>query len=78
LNSVAQFLDHPSLRGRDRWRNVDSPGGSIQALVPPANLSGVPVRMDPIPDVGQHTDAILSELGIGSEAVARLRAANVV
>jgi crotonobetainyl-CoA:carnitine CoA-transferase CaiB-like acyl-CoA transferase len=78
LNSVAQFLDHPSLRGRDRWRNVDSPGGPIQALVPPANLSGVPVRMDPIPDIGQHTDAILSELGLGSEAVARLRAAHVV
>jgi formyl-CoA transferase len=78
LNSVAQFLDHPSLLGRERWRDVDSPGGSIRALMPPANLSDVPVRMDPIPAVGQHTEAILSELGFGPDDVSRMRKEHVV
>ena len=78
LNSVAQFLDHPSLRGRDRWRDVESPAGPIRALLPPATLSNVGERMDPIPDVGQHTDAILSELGLEPDVVAGLRSAHVV
>jgi itaconate CoA-transferase len=27
MNSVQQFLDHPQLRARDRWRDVESPVG---------------------------------------------------
>jgi crotonobetainyl-CoA:carnitine CoA-transferase CaiB-like acyl-CoA transferase len=34
--------------------------------------------MDPVPALGQHTDAILAELGWDSAAVARLRAQGAV
>jgi itaconate CoA-transferase len=63
VNTVAEFLDHPVLAGRDRWREVGSPGGPIRALLPPVGLTGVEARMDPIPAVGEHTDAILRALG---------------
>ena len=63
LNSVAEFLEHPALTERGRWQQVDVPGATAPALTPPANLAGVAPRMDPVPDVGEHSAAILAELG---------------
>ncbi|MFJ4367256.1 CaiB/BaiF CoA transferase family protein [Streptomyces chartreusis] len=79
VNDVAAFLDHPVLAGRDRWRDVAVPGGATaRALLPPADLAGVPARMDPVPAVGEHTEAILTELGRTGEEIAALRADGVV
>ncbi|MCZ4610040.1 CaiB/BaiF CoA-transferase family protein [Streptomyces sp. Lzd4kr] len=79
VNDVAAFLDHPVLAGRDRWRDVAVPGGATaRALLPPADLAGVPARMDPVPAVGEHTAAILTELGRTGEEIAALRADAVV
>ncbi|MEU1259816.1 CaiB/BaiF CoA transferase family protein [Streptomyces chartreusis] len=79
VNDVAAFLDHPVLAGRDRWRDVAVPGGATaRALLPPADLAGVPARMDPVPAVGEHTEAILTELGRTGEEIAALRADAVV
>jgi crotonobetainyl-CoA:carnitine CoA-transferase CaiB-like acyl-CoA transferase len=57
---------------------VDSPVGPLRALLPPVNLEGVEPRMDAIPDVGQHTDAILTALGYDAASIADLRAAGVI
>lgn len=78
LRTVEEFLDHPQLDARDRWREVDSPVGPIRALVPPIALDGEPARMDPIPDVGQQTDAILRELGYRDDDIAKLRSSGVI
>src|SRR5262245_6797138 len=55
LNEVGQFLNHPQLTGRDRWRDVESPAGPLKAILPPMGLEGFESRMDAIPSVGQHT-----------------------
>jgi formyl-CoA transferase len=78
LNSVAQFLEHPVLTGRDRWRTVGTPGGDIEALLPPAILTGVDPVMAAVPAVGQHTDDILRGLGRTEIEIAALRAEGVV
>ncbi|MER5942667.1 CaiB/BaiF CoA-transferase family protein [Streptomyces sp. NPDC001928] len=79
VNDVAAFLDHPVLAGRDRWRDVAVPGGAtVQALLPPADLAGVPARMGPVPAVGEHTEAILTELGRSGEEIEALRADAVI
>ena len=69
LRSVREFLGHPQLRARDRWREVNSPAGPIHALLPPAVISGAEAVMGPIPEVGEHTASILSELGYDEGAV---------
>jgi crotonobetainyl-CoA:carnitine CoA-transferase CaiB-like acyl-CoA transferase len=62
VNTVSEFLEHPVLAARDRWRTVETENGPIRALLPPIDL-GTEARMDPVPALGDHTAAILAELG---------------
>jgi formyl-CoA transferase len=77
-NSMTEFLAHPVLAGRDRWRDVDTPGGPIRALLPPTNLSGVEPRMAAVPGIGEHTESILRELGCADQTIATLRRDNAI
>ncbi|MEV4312590.1 CaiB/BaiF CoA-transferase family protein [Actinocrispum sp. NPDC049592] len=63
VNEVHEFLEHPVLTERGRWREVELPGATMRALVPPAGIDGVAPRMDPVPAAGEHTAKILAELG---------------
>ncbi len=72
VNTMAEVWAHPQLKARDRWRTVDSPVGPLPALLPPGTWDDGP-RMDPVPALGQHTDAILAELGLDAAAIAELR-----
>jgi itaconate CoA-transferase len=72
MRTVHDFLDHPQLEARDRWREVDSPAGPLRALLPPATMSGVEPTMAAVPEVGEHTDRILAELGYDEEGIAAL------
>ncbi|GAA0603181.1 CaiB/BaiF CoA-transferase family protein [Sporichthya brevicatena] len=78
VNTVNEFLEHPALASRDRWVTVDSPGGEIRALKPPASLGGIEPRMDAVPALGAHTDAILGSLGYSPESIEELRSAGAI
>ena len=65
MRTVRQFLDHPQLAARDRWREFDSPAGPLRGLLPPATLENTEPVMAPIPEVGEHNQKILTELGPG-------------
>jgi itaconate CoA-transferase len=71
LNSMEEFWSHPQLEARGRWREVDSPQGPLQALLPPFNLSGFEPKMGPLPALGAHTRPILAELGFADAEVER-------
>jgi itaconate CoA-transferase len=72
-NSIAEFIDHPQLLGRDRWSTVDSPIGPLRALLPPVRMEGVDPVMGRIPSLGQHSQAILEELGFDADTIAAWR-----
>ena len=63
MRTVRQFLDHPQLEARDRWREFGSPVGPLRGLLPPATLVGTEPIMASIPEVGEHNDRLLAELG---------------
>jgi itaconate CoA-transferase len=74
LNDMDGFWRHPQLAARGRFARVGSPAGEIEMLKPPFNLSGFEPRMEPIPALGEHNQAILAELGYGETDIARLTA----
>ena len=78
LNSMEDFWRHPQLQARGRWATVGSPAGALSMLKPPFNLDGMEARMEPIPALGEHTAAILAELGYREAEISRLRAEGAV
>ncbi|CAM5780504.1 CaiB/BaiF CoA transferase family protein [Ottowia pentelensis] len=78
MNDMAGLWAHPQLQARGRWRRVGSPAGEIPALLPPGRSSAFEPRMAAVPGVGQHTEAILRELGRSAADIAALRAAKAI
>jgi len=75
VNTMADVWNHPQLAARNRWRQIETPVGSVPALLPPGLTDA---RMDAVPAVGQHTDALLAEIGYSAEQIARLHTDGVV
>lgn len=73
LNDMQGLWNHDQLKARDRWVQVGSPVGPIPAMLPPGSNDSFDYRMDEIPAVGQHTEAILTELGISADEIAKMR-----
>jgi crotonobetainyl-CoA:carnitine CoA-transferase CaiB-like acyl-CoA transferase len=61
LRTPAEFAAHPQLAARDRWREADTPGGPVRALLPPVTVPGREAAMGAVPALGQHTEAVLAE-----------------
>ena len=78
MNGMHDVWVHPQLKARGRWTEVDTPAGKIPALRPPGVPENVSVRMDPVPAVGQHTDAILREIGYDAAAITELRSGGAI
>jgi len=72
LNTAQEFWDHPQLKSRNRWRQIDSPEGPLKALLPPTAMEGIEPRMGPVPALGEHTRAILTEFGLSGSHIDRL------
>ncbi|MBQ1761531.1 MAG: CoA transferase [Aquincola sp.] len=77
VNTMQEVWAHPQLQARGRWREVGSSAGPLPALLPPGSWHEEP-RMDPVPALGEHTDAILAELGLDAAAIAALRAEKAI
>ena len=78
MNDLEDVWNHPQLAARDRWRTVGTPAGDIPALLPPALPGGAEPRLDAVPALGAHVDAVLSELGYSQPEIDRMRAERVV
>ena len=78
MNDMHDLWRHPQLKARGRWVDVDTPAGKVPALLPPGVPNTYAPRMDAVPALGEHTDAILAELGYDDAAVASLHASNAI
>ncbi|MDP8948321.1 MAG: CoA transferase [Actinomycetota bacterium] len=73
MRTVPEFIEHPQLAARDRWREVGSEAGPLRALLPPVAMTDADPVMRQIPALGEHTDGILGELGYDKGTIAALR-----
>ena len=78
LNDMHGLWKHEQLQARNRWAQVDTPAGSIPALLPPGSNNSYEYRMDAIPAVGQHTESILQEIGLNDSNIAEMRASGAI
>ena len=78
VNEMRDVWAHPQLAARDRWRDIGTPQGVIPALLPPATPDTFDARMDPVPALGEHTDAILAEIGLTGAEIATLRSEGAI
>ena len=77
-NDMHDVWEHPQLKARNRWRSVETERGPIPALLPPGSWEEGDPRMDAVPALGQHTQAILSALGYAPDRIESLRAEKAV
>jgi itaconate CoA-transferase len=78
MNTPEEVWEHPQLKARNRWREIDSPVGPLATLLPPLTMSDFEARIDRVPVLGEHTERILSEFGYSSADIAALRQAGVI
>ena len=63
-NEVLDVVDHPQLIARGRWQEVGSAVGPVATLLPPWTSDAWTTPLQPVPAVGEHTRAILTELDL--------------
>jgi formyl-CoA transferase len=80
VRTYAEAARDPDLAERDMLQRVEQADGSTQPITgPAAKLSRTPTRVRTgAPALGAHSDAILTELGLDADAIARLRDLGVV
>jgi itaconate CoA-transferase len=78
MNTLADVWAHPQLKARERWHEVGTSAGTVPALLPPGLPTDFDPRMDPVPALGEHTDAILRELGYDGARIDALREAGTI
>ncbi|MFJ9710440.1 CaiB/BaiF CoA transferase family protein [Streptomyces sp. NPDC101234] len=77
-NTPKDVLAHEQLAARDRWREIRTPSGPVPALLPPPVIAGYDPPMGAVPALGEHTDAVLTELGFSDQDIDALRAQGAV
>jgi itaconate CoA-transferase len=72
INDMQAVWEHAQLAARERWTQVQTPAGAVPALLPPGVTLADAPRMDAVPALGEHTDAILNELGYDATQIRAL------
>ncbi len=80
INSVDEVFKEPQVQAREMLRHVPHPSGvNVPLVASPMRFEGDPLPMRSAPPLlGEHSDAILAELGYSSDTVAALRRAEVI
>ena len=78
MNTMSEVWAHPQLLARERVQKVNSPVGPLNAFLPPGKNSSFDYRMDRIPQIGEHTEAILLALGYTPDKIEAMRRTHAI
>ncbi|KVL07526.1 CaiB/BaiF CoA transferase family protein [Burkholderia ubonensis] len=78
LNDMQEVWTHPQLAARNRWASVSTEKGLVPVLLPPGADASSPPALRAVPSLGEHTDAILGELGFTGSQIRQMRATSAI
>lgn len=78
LNQPIDLWNHEQLAARDKWREVMTEAGPARALLPPFTYTEQEAAMGDVPALGQHTEAVLKELGFSGDRITAMRSAGAI
>ena len=80
INEIPQVFDEPQIKHRGMLRSAPHPlAGTAPQVVNPIRYASGPLRFDHAPPLlGQHTDEVLDELGVGIKERTDLKAKGVI
>ena len=70
VRDAKEAAQHPQYAARNRWQEVQTPNGPIQALAPVWTMDGQTLPLRPVPALGEHTEEIMAEIASGTAAAA--------
>ena len=77
-NTLAELWQHPQLRALNRFIEVETEVGTLEALAPPGHSDSFDAAVSKVPSLGEHTRTILGELGYTDSEIEALAAARVI
>jgi len=77
-NTLAELWQHPQLRALNRFIEVETEVGTLEALAPPGHSDSFDAAVSKVPSLGEHTRSILGELGYSDSEIEALAAARVI
>ncbi|MGX9937668.1 CaiB/BaiF CoA transferase family protein [Advenella kashmirensis] len=78
VNDMKAVWEHPQLKARNRWTQMGSPVGTLPTFLPPGVNNSYDFRIDAVPALGEHSAAILDELGYDEDTVSQWQSAGIV
>ena len=72
VNQIDEVIDHPQTEHLGMIRELDTDEGPIQIVDNPIDMGTLEVRQDPMPDLGEHSEAVLSRLGYSAAEIEAL------
>lgn len=61
MRTMSEFSAHPQLAERNRWVEVETPGGTARSLIPPVTAGSYTPKIGSVPGLGDHTDLLRRE-----------------
>jgi crotonobetainyl-CoA:carnitine CoA-transferase CaiB-like acyl-CoA transferase len=74
VNTIEQVISDPAVREAGAFVEVPSPDGPVTQVAAPAEFYGTPGRPRAwVPELGQHTEEVLLELGMDWDGIIALK-----
>jgi len=78
VNEIDEVLAHPQTEHLGMITEIETDDGPLAVVDNPIDMSSLEVRREKMPDLGEHSESILSELGYSPAEIEALQDADVI